>query len=75
MAKPAVDGLAGDLAERGVQMLRVSVSSSVGRQISGQYGVRAVPTLILFDSEGQPVLTQIGQIDAEAVLAWLETFE
>lgn len=75
MAKPAVDGLQRELAAREIEVLRLSTASAVGRQVAGQYGVRAVPTLILFDAEGQPALTQVGHIDAGAVLALVETFE
>ncbi len=75
MAKPAVDGLQRDLAERDIELLRLGVTSRVGNQIARQYSVRGVPTLLVFDPAGEPVLRQVGRVDAEGVLALLETFE
>jgi hypothetical protein len=68
MAKPAVDGLERALAPQGVPVMRLSVTSGIGRQLAPSYGVRGVPTLILFDGEGQPRLTQVGRVLREPVL-------
>ncbi len=75
MAKPAVDGLQRNLAGRDIELLRLSASSQVGGQIALRYGVRAVPTLIVFDPQGQPALQQVGRVDADDVLALLATYD
>lgn len=67
MAKPVVDGLEREWSERGVQFLRIGISSSAGVAVAMQYGVRGVPTLIVFDAQGQPALTLVGRIDRTAV--------
>jgi thioredoxin-like negative regulator of GroEL len=43
--------------------------SKVGGQAAGQFGVRAVPTLIVVDGKGQVVLIQAGRIKADEVEA------
>lgn len=41
-------------------VIRLDLMSQVGRQAAARFGVRAVPTLVLVDGEGQVVLTQVG---------------
>lgn len=67
MAKPAVDGLEREWGERGVQFVRVAAVSPSGGAIAAQHGVRGLPTLIVFDAQGQPALTLVGRIDKTAV--------
>lgn len=43
-----MDGIERDLGDS-VQVLRLSVVDSVGRELAMRYGVRGVPTLILLD--------------------------
>jgi thioredoxin-related protein len=59
VAKPIVDGIERDLEGR-AQVIRLSVISEVGSQVARRYGVRGVPTLILFDAEGNLVDQIIG---------------
>ena len=66
MAKPIVDGLERDLAGQAT-VLRLDVMSDLGRQTAGLYGVRGVPTLVVVDGAGNPALTQVGLLNAEAV--------
>jgi thioredoxin-related protein len=42
-----------------MQVLRVSAWSSVGRQLAARYGVRGVPTFLLFDGSGQIMCVRI----------------
>jgi thioredoxin-related protein len=51
LAKPIVDGIEQDLAEKAT-VLRLSVMSDIGRQAAMRYGVRSVPTLLVFDGAG-----------------------
>jgi thioredoxin-related protein len=61
-----VDRLERDL-EGQAQVLRLSALSSIGRQLGAQYGVRGVPTFLLFDGSGQMVHYQVGRLDANRV--------
>ena len=54
-----VDGLERELGER-VQVLRLNVLSPVGRAAASVHAVRAVPTFVLFDAEGEMVYYQVG---------------
>ena len=65
MAKPVVDRLERDL-EGEAQVLRLSALSGVGRQLAAEYGVRGVPTFLLFDGEGQMTHYQVGKLDPES---------
>jgi thioredoxin-related protein len=68
MAKPIVDGIERDL-EGQARVVRLGVMSSLGSQAARQYNVRGVPTLIIFDGEGQPVGQSVGIPDRDAVVA------
>lgn len=66
MNKPIVDGLERDLAGKAA-VVRLDIMSSLGLQTAITYGVRGVPTLIVVDGQGEPVLTQISLIRPGAV--------
>jgi thioredoxin-related protein len=68
MAKPIVDGIERDLEGR-AQVVRLGVMSGLGSQAARQYNVRGVPTLVIFDGNGQPVGQSVGIPDREAVVA------
>lgn len=72
MAKPVVDRLERDL-EGQARVLRLSVWGSVGRQLAARYGVRGVPTFLLFDGMGQMVHYQVGRLDADQVKAEIDS--
>lgn len=61
-----MDRLERDLAGQ-VQVLRLSAGSPVGRQLVARYGVRGVPTFLLFDGAGQMVHYQVGRLDADRI--------
>lgn len=46
-------------------VLRIDLLSGVGREAARAYGVRMVPTTLLFDGEGHEVLRETGLPDAE----------
>jgi len=54
-----VDGLERELGDR-VQVLRLDILSPVGRAAASAYAVRAVPTFVLFNAEGEMVYYQAG---------------
>ncbi|MCL7452920.1 MAG: thioredoxin family protein [Anaerolineae bacterium] len=74
MAKPVVDRLERDL-EGEATILRLNAVSSVGRQLSGRYGVRGVPTFLLFDGTGQMVHYQVGRLDADRIKVEIDSLE
>ena len=58
-----MDRLEADLEGEG-HVVRLSVFGTVGRQLAGRYGVRGVPTFLLFDGAGNMVHYQVGRLDA-----------
>jgi len=48
-------------------VVRLNVLSSIGRTLGGQFGVRAVPTFILLDDQGNTIFRQSGRIDTTKV--------
>ncbi len=69
-----MDRLEGEL-EGEAQFLRLSASSAVGRQLGGRFGVRAVPTFLLFDGAGNMVHYQVGRLDSDRMKAEIEIME
>ena len=59
MAKPVVDGIERHLEDR-AQVLRLSVTDGVGKELAMRYSVRRVPTMVLLDGDGNVVLKQAG---------------
>jgi thioredoxin 1 len=71
MAKPIVDGIEKDLEGR-AKVVRLGVMSELGMQAARRYGVRGVPTLILFDGAGRVVEQNVGVPDRDTVVAQVE---
>lgn len=61
-----MDRLERDL-EGQARVLRLSAWSRAGRELAGRYGVRGVPTFLLFDGSGNMVHYQVGRLDADQV--------
>jgi thioredoxin-related protein len=59
MAKPIVDGIESEL-EGEAKVIRLSLLSRLGRSVAQRYGVRAVPTIIIFDGNGDVVEHRAG---------------
>jgi thioredoxin-related protein len=74
LAKPVVDRLEKDLAGQ-AEVLRLSAWSAVGRQLSARYGVRGVPTFLLFDGSGQLTHYQVGRLDGDRVKTEIDSLE
>jgi thioredoxin-related protein len=72
MAKPVVDRLERDLQGE-AQVLRLSARGSVGRQLVIRYGVRGVPTFLLFDGSGEMIHYQVGHLDAQRIKTELDS--
>jgi hypothetical protein len=68
VAKPIVDGIERDLEGR-ASVIRLSVMSDVGSRAAQQYGVQGVPTLIIFDGNGNVVEKNVGVPNRKRVVA------
>jgi thioredoxin 1 len=67
LAKPIVDGIERDLEGR-ARVVRLSVLSGPGSQAARRYGVRGVPTTIVFDGAGRVVEQSVGIPDRESIV-------
>jgi len=66
-----VDGIERDLEDQ-ADVLRLSVTDNVGRELAARYGVRQVPTLFVLDGEGNVVLRQSGRLNRAKVVDAVE---
>jgi thioredoxin-related protein len=66
VSKPVVNRLAKQLQGR-AGLIRVNVATATGLAIAQMYDVRATPTLLVFDMQGNVVYFHAGIPDAEAV--------
>ena len=66
-----MDGIERDL-EGQADVLRLSVTDSVGRELAARYGVRQVPTLVVLDGGGDVVLRQAGRLRRGEVVEAVE---
>jgi thioredoxin 1 len=64
---PVLEDLAGEMKGK-VKIVKANVDQSP--TIAGQYGIRSIPTLILF-KDGQPIETKVGGLPKQALAAWL----
>jgi len=74
LAKPAVDGLERDLVGQ-ARLFRVERSTEVARELASRYGLRQLPSLLIFDAQGQMVLAQQGALDVDAARATVAGFQ
>ncbi|OBX08430.1 thioredoxin [Gallibacterium salpingitidis] len=58
MIAPILDDLAEEFSDR-VKIVKINIDEN--QQTPAQFGVRSIPTLILF-KDGQPVATQVGAV-------------
>lgn len=68
MAKPIVDGLEREL-EGQARVVRFSVFSPLGRELSRRYGVASVPTFLVFSGDGSLVGRHVGLPDRDTLRA------
>lgn len=66
---PVFEKVAGDLAGR---VRFGKVNSDTEPDIAGQYGIRSIPTLVVF-RDGREVARRAGAMDAGALRRWLES--
>lgn len=63
-----VDGIERELGDE-ARVVRLDTASRVGQEMALHVTVRAVPTLIVVDGEGQIVLRQVGGIRKEPIVS------
>lgn len=66
---PALEDLSKDMADK-VTVAKVNIDENPGSP--GKYGVRGIPTLILFKN-GQPVATKIGALPKSKLYEWVQS--
>jgi len=54
-------------------VLRLSVSGEIGGIAAARYGVRAVPTFVVFDSAGNAVAQSVGIPNSKELRALLQS--
>ena len=69
MIAPALEELSNELGE---QVTIVKLNIDENPEVPGRYGVRGIPTMILF-KDGQPAATKVGAEPKSRIQAWLET--
>jgi thioredoxin 1 len=66
---PSLEALAEELGER-VQIVKLNIDENT--KAPGQYGVRGIPTLILFKN-GQVAATKVGAAPKSQLSQWLQS--
>ena len=66
---PALDEIANDMAGR-LKVVKVNIDENPG--VPSRYGVRGIPTLMLFKG-GQVAATKIGALPKNALIQWVES--
>lgn len=64
---PVIEELAGEMTGK-VKIVMADVDQS--QNTAAKYGIRSIPTLILF-KDGEPVETKVGGMPKQALEAWL----
>lgn len=68
MLLPIIDEVAADLSD--VKIVKVNVDEAPS--IASEYGVRTIPTLILFKS-GEAIDTKVGVLPKQKIIDWIQT--
>ncbi len=68
MIAPALEELSEELGDK-VSIVKLNIDENP--EAPGRYGVRGIPTMILF-KDGQPAATKVGAEPKSRIQAWLE---
>jgi thioredoxin 1 len=68
MIAPSLEDLSDELGDR-VSIVKLNIDENP--EVPGKYGVRSIPTMILFKN-GAPAATKIGAEPKSRIQAWLE---
>jgi thioredoxin-related protein len=62
--KPIVDGIEQEYSGR-LQVIRVNIQESAGRELAAAYNFEYTPTFIFFDAQGNERWRSVGSLDQE----------
>jgi len=74
LSKPIVDGLEKKLADK-ASFVKLDVWGNLGRALASKYGIRAVPSFLIFDGRGNLIYHQVGIPDQKAIINAIENLE
>ncbi|CCW15905.1 CBSS-272943.3.peg.263: thioredoxin [Sphingobium indicum BiD32] len=69
MIGPALEEISDELGEK-LTIAKVNIDENL--DAPGQYGVRGIPTMILFKN-GEPAATKVGAAPKSALKSWIES--
>ena len=69
MIGPALEEISAELADK-VTIAKINIDENP--DAPGQYGVRGIPTMILFKN-GEPAATKVGAAPTSALKSWIES--
>ena len=69
MIGPALEEISAELADK-VTIAKINIDENP--DAPGQYGVRGIPTMILFKN-GEPAATKVGAAPKSALKGWIES--
>jgi thioredoxin-related protein len=58
-----------------IRLVRLNTTSRQGLELAQRFGVRGVPTLIVFDGSGDAMLRQVGRLNKGGVLEMLKSLQ
>lgn len=64
---PALEEIAAEMGEQ-VQIAKINIDENPG--VPGKYGVRGIPTLLLFQ-DGQVVAQKVGAMPKSQIVSWI----
>lgn len=64
---PALEEIAAEMGEQ-VQVAKINIDENPG--VPGKYGVRGIPTLLLFQ-DGQVVAQKVGAMPKSQIVSWI----
>ena len=68
MIAPALEEISGALGDK-LQIVKVNIDENP--ETPGKYGVRGIPTMLLFKN-GEPVATKVGAAPRSQIQQWIE---
>ena len=68
MIAPALEEISGEIGDK-VEIVKLNIDENP--QVPGQYGVRGIPTMVLFKG-GRPVAQKVGAAPKGVLQQWLE---
>ncbi len=74
MAKPIVDGIERDLKGK-AEVVRLNLMTRVGREAASRYGVPAVPTILVLDTDSNVIYRHTGMPNRREIVAQISALQ